>query len=94
VLERLPVGAGPGIAAKVGAHILDGRLEPVQAIVQGLQIRLAHDGLPVWDPQRVGPAAGLVRPLPVRAAAEDPGTARPGQLLDGAVAPAAQRRTR
>jgi len=91
VLESLPVGPGPGLAAEVGAHILDGRLQPVEAVVQRLQVRLAHHNLPGRDAQRVGPAACFVGPLPVRAAAEDPGAAGPGQLLDGPVAPAAQR---
>jgi len=34
VLEGLAVGPGPGLAAEVGVHILDGRLQPVEAIVQ------------------------------------------------------------
>jgi hypothetical protein len=62
--------------------------------VQRLEIRLTHDGLAGGDPQGVGPTARFVRPLPVRPAAEDPGPARPGKLVEGAVAPATQQRIR
>jgi hypothetical protein len=57
--------------------------------VQGPQIHFADDDLSGGNLQRVRSAAGFVRPLSVRTAAEESGPPRPWQLIEGTVTPAA-----
>jgi hypothetical protein len=61
----------------------------IQAVVQGLQISFADDDLSRGKLQRVRPAAGFVRPLSMRTAAEQSRPPRPRQLIEGTVTPAA-----
>jgi hypothetical protein len=89
MLECLPVGPCSRVVTEVSANILDSRFELVQPIVQGLQIRLADDDLSRGNLQRVRSAAGLVRPLSMRTAAEQSGPPRPRQRIEGTVTPAA-----
>ncbi len=89
MIERIPVGLEAGGSREVGCHILDGRFEPVQTIVQGLEIPFGHDDLAGRHVQRIGPPPGLIGPLPVGTAAEQAGSAGTVGLGHRAVAPAA-----
>jgi hypothetical protein len=89
MLEGLPIGLRTGVPGQIRIHVLDGGLEPVQAVVQLRQISLGHDDLSGRDAQRVRSQSGLVGPLPMRPATEPPPSAGAGLLGYRAVTPPA-----
>ena len=80
MLERLSVRLCAGIRAQIGLDVLDRSLQSIQAVVHFPEFVLGDDHLARRDLQRVGPAAGLVSPLPVGGPAELSRTAGPGEL--------------
>ena len=89
MVEGLLVRLGSRRPGQVGIDILDGSLEPVQAVVQLGQLRLGHHHLPRRDAQCITSGPGFVGALPVRTATEPAGTAGPGTLSHRAMAPLA-----
>jgi hypothetical protein len=49
MFERLPIVLGPRRPPKVGGYVLDGRFQPVQAIVHPPEVLLGDDHLPRRD---------------------------------------------
>jgi hypothetical protein len=89
VLEGLAVCLGTNVSPEIRIHVLDGRLETVQAIVQSPEVDLSDDDLSGRNLQRVSSSASLKGALAVRAATEPPRSTGTGLLGQWAVAPAA-----
>src|SRR5690606_26717423 len=90
-LQRLPVVllAGRVGGGQVALHVLDGRFEHVEPVVQVVQLRPGDDALRVADPEVLGSAPGLVVPLAAAAPAELPRPSPTAGHLEAAAAPAA-----
>ena len=87
--ERLAVGRIGGRHGEVLGDVLHGRLQPVEAIVESVQVACGHDALVGRDMEGVGSTTGLVGPLTVRRAAEASGSTDPCARRQRTMAPPA-----
>ena len=88
LVERSVIGPSSAVGP-VGEYVLDGRLEPIEPVVQSPEIVVGNHRLTGRQGEGGGPAAGFVGPLSMGRRAVAPGTPRPRRLVDGTLTPSA-----
>jgi len=85
----LAVGGRGAGRRQVGGHVVYCRLQAVEQIVEPVDVGYRHDALSVWDVELARPSPGLVSPLAVRGAAEQPGPTGTRSYVERSATPSA-----
>lgn len=90
----LAVGGRVGRGRQVGGDVIDRSLEPVEPVVESIDVGHHYDALPIRDVEFIGPPPGLIGPLAVGRATEQPRPTDTRSYVERTMAPAAPQHVR